>query len=275
MGPASGGVHYFDGMLPEQWAPPVAIAHRGSRHLWPENTMEAFDGAVGLGYRFLETDLHVTADGIVVCFHDDTLDRTTDGHGAVRSLGFDSLRALDAGHRHLFDGGYPFRRNGVRVPSLEEAVTSFPEVSFIVDLKGDGIVQPLVSLIDRLSLHDRLIVGSFSDRRLDQFRDATGGKVPTSSGPMLSRRWLLGSRVGRAPGRQRASVLQLPGQSRGVRVVDERLVDTAHSNGLQVHVWTVNDPGEMAAFLDMGVDGIISDRPDLLKELLAARGQWS
>ena len=275
MGPAFGGVHYFGVMLPEQWVPPVAIAHRGSRHLWPENTMEAFAGAVGLGYRFLETDLHVTADDVVVCFHDDTLDRTTDGTGAVRSQGFDRLRELDAGHRHRFDGGYPFRGNGVRVPSLEEAITSFPEVSFIVDLKGEGVVRPLVALIERLSLHDRLIVGSFFDRRLDEFRLATEGKVPTSSGPISSRRWLLSSRVGRAPGGQSAAVLQLPAQTRGVRVVDRRLVDTAHSNGVQVHVWTVNDPGEMAAFLDIGVDGIITDRPDLLKELLAFRGQWS
>jgi glycerophosphoryl diester phosphodiesterase len=274
MGPASGGVHYFGEMLPEQWAPPVAIAHRGSRHLWPENTMEAFSGAVGLGYRFLETDLHVTEDDVVVCFHDETLDRTTDGAGAIRSHGFDRVRQLDAGHRHLMDGGYPFRGNGVRVPSLEEAVTTYPDVSFIVDLKGEGIVDPLVRLIDRLSLHHRLIVGSFSDRRLDEFRAATGDRVPTSSGPILSRLWLLTSRVGRAPRGQSASALQLPVHTRGVRVVDRRLIEAAHGNGLQVHVWTVNDPGEMAALLDIGVDGIITDRPDLLKELLVARGQW-
>jgi glycerophosphoryl diester phosphodiesterase len=237
--------------------------------------MEAFSEAIGLGYRFLETDLHVTEDDVVVCFHDDTLERTTDGAGPIRSHGFDRVRQFDAGHRHLMDGGYPFRGNGVRVPSLEEAANAFPDVSFIVDLKGEGIVQPLVRLIDRLSLHDRLIVGSFSDRRIEEFRTATGDRVPTSSGPILSRLWLLTSRMGRAPGGQKASALQLPVQVRGVRVVDRRLVEAAHDSGLQVHVWTVNDPGEMAALLDLGVDGIITDRPDLLKELLVARGQWA
>ena len=236
--------------------------------------MEAFGGAVGLGYRFIETDLHVTADDVVVCFHDDTVDRTTDGSGEVRSMPFDRLAALDAGYRHHLDSGYPFRGTNVSVPTLEEAVTTFPEASFIVDLKGEGIVGPLVALVERLSLHDRLIVGSFSDRRVDEFRAASGGRVPTSSGPMLSRRWLLSSRVGRAPGGQ-ASVLQLPVQTRGVRVVDRRLVDAAHGRGLQVHVWTVNDPGEMEDLLEIGVDGIITDRPDLLKELLVARGEWA
>ena len=127
------------------------------------------------------------------------------------------------------------------VPSLEEAVTTLPEVSFVVDLKVDGLVSLLADLIERLSLHDRLIVGSFSDQRLDEFRKATEGRVATSTGPMLSRMWLLTSRVGRGAGGD-ASALQLPTQVRGIKVVDQKLVDTAHANGLQVHVWTVNDP---------------------------------
>jgi glycerophosphoryl diester phosphodiesterase len=235
--------------------------------------MEAFSQAVALGFRFLETDLHVTADGVLVCIHDDTVDRTTDGTGSVSNFGFEELAGLDAGFRHNAAGGYPFRGAGVSVPSLEEAVTTLPEASFVVDLKGEGQVDLLAALIERLSLHDRLIVGSFSDQRLDEFRSATGGRVATSSGPMLSRMWLLTSRVGRGAGGQ-ASALQLPTQVRGVKVVDKKLVDTAHNSGLQVHVWTVNDPAEMASYLDMGVDGIISDRPDLLRDLLISRGQW-
>ncbi|HEY6628952.1 MAG TPA: glycerophosphodiester phosphodiesterase [Acidimicrobiia bacterium] len=260
-------------MIPSHWAPPIAIAHRGSRELWPENTMEAFSQAVALGFRFLETDLHVTADGVLVCIHDDTVDRTTEGTGPVSGFRFEELAGLDAGFRHNAAGGYPFRGAGVSVPSLEEAVTRLPDASFVVDLKGEGQVDLLAALIERLSLHDRLIVGSFSDQRLDEFRSATGGRVATSSGPMLSRMWLLTSRVGRGAGGQ-ASALQLPTQVRGIKVVDKRLVDTAHNNGLQVHVWTVNDPAEMESYLDMGVDGIISDRPDLLRDLLISRGQW-
>ncbi len=260
-------------MIPENWVPPLAIAHRGSRVLWPENTMEAFSQAVALGFRFLETDLHLTADGVLVCFHDDTVDRTTDGTGAVDSFSFDELASLDAGFRHNSLGGHPFRGKGVSIPSLEEAVTALPEVSFVVDLKADGQVRLLADLIERLSLQDRLIVGSFSDQRLEEFREATGGRVATSTGAMLSRMWLLASRVGRGAGGD-ASALQLPTQVRGIKVVDKKLVDTAHANGLQVHVWTVNDPVEMEAYLDLGVDGIISDRPDLLREVLISRGQW-
>lgn len=235
--------------------------------------MEAFSQAVAMGFRFLETDLQVTADGVLVCIHDDTVDRTTDGSGYVSSFDFDQLAALDAGYRHNTVGGHPFRGKGIGIPSLEEAVTALPEVSFVVDLKGEGQVQLLADLIQRLSLHDRLIVGSFSDQRLEEFRKATGGRVATSTGPMLSRMWLLTSRVGRGAGGQ-ASALQLPTQVRGIKVVDKRLVDTAHTHGLQVHVWTVNDPAEMEAYLDLGVDGLITDRPDLLREVLISRGKW-
>lgn len=255
------------------WHPPVAIAHRGSRLLWPENTMEAFSGAVSLGYRHLETDLHLTADDVLVCFHDHTLDRTTDGSGPVSELTLDQLSGLDAGYRHVGRDGYSFRGLGIRVPTLEEALLAFPRVSFVVDLKTDNLVEPLRELIERLDLHDRLIVGSFSDRRLEEFRLASGGLVATSTGATSSRSWLLASRVGRGVGGD-AAALQLPRRSRGLRVVDRRLVGAAHRRGLQVHVWTVNDPAEMRELLDMGVDGIITDRPDLLKQVLQERGEW-
>jgi len=256
-----------------RWSPPVAIAHRGSRLLWPENTMEAFAGAVSLGFRHLETDLHLTSDGVLVCHHDLTVDRTTDGSGNVGDLTFAQLNSLDAGYRHVGVGGHGFRGIGVRVPALEEAVLAFPGVSFVVDLKTDRSIEPLHQLIERLGLHDRLIVGSFSDRRLREFRAFSGGRVATSTGAAASRSWLLASRIGRGAGSE-ASALQLPVRSRGIRVVDRRLVVSAHASGLQVHVWTVNDPVEMIALLDIEVDGIITDRPDLLKEVLVERGEW-
>jgi glycerophosphoryl diester phosphodiesterase len=255
------------------WRPPVAIAHRGSRLLWPENTMEAFSGAVSLGYRHLETDLRRTADGVLVCLHDPTVDRTTDESGPVSGMTFEGLSRLDAGYRHVGVEGRVFRGRGIRVPTLEEAVRTFPEVSFVVDLKTEGLVGPLCELIERLGLYDRLIVGSFTDRRLEEFREASGGRVATSTGAALARSWLVASRVGRGVSGE-ASALQVPRHSRGLRVVDRRLIDSAHARGLQVHVWTINDPSEMAELLDLGVDGIITDRPDLLKELLEERGQW-
>jgi glycerophosphoryl diester phosphodiesterase len=261
-------------MMLERWRPPIAIAHRGSRLLWPENTMEAFSGAVSLGYRHIETDIHLTADRVLVCHHDLTVDRTTEGSGRVRDLTFEQLSELDAGYRHVGAEGLVFRGAGVRIPALEEVLLAFPEVSFVVDLKTDDLIDPLHQLIESLGLHDRLIVGSFSDRRLEEFRSVSRGRVATSTGAALSRSWLIASRVGRGV-RSEARALQLPIRSRGVRVVDRRLVAAAHDRGLQVHVWTVNDPAEMTSLLDIGVDGIITDRPDLLKEVLQGRGEWA
>ena len=235
--------------------------------------MEAFSGAVGLGYRHLETDLRVTGDGVLVCLHDPTVDRTTDGAGAVTEFTFEELSGLDAGFRHMGVDGRVFRGRGIQVPTLEEAVLAFPEVSFIVDLKTENLVGPLHELIERIGLHERLIVGSFSDRRLQEFREASSGRVATSTGATLARSWLVASRVGRGVTGE-ASALQLPRHSRGLRVIDRKLIESAHAHGLQVHVWTVNSRSEMGELLDLGVDGIITDRPDVLKEVLEGRGQW-
>jgi glycerophosphoryl diester phosphodiesterase len=236
--------------------------------------MEAFSGAVAMGYRYLETDLHLTADGVLVCFHDDEVDRTTNGSGPVSDYSFRDLSELDAGYRHRSDAGHSFRETGVTVPSLEEVVKAFPDVSLVVDLKIDGLIEPLVEMIRDLELESRLIVGSFSDERLAEFREASAGTVPTSTGPILTRAWLLASRVGRGAGGE-ASALQIPTHLRGVRVVNPKLVETAHKHGMQVHVWTVNEPESMESLLDLGVDGIVTDRPDLLKEVLVARGEWA
>jgi glycerophosphoryl diester phosphodiesterase len=258
---------------PERWRPPVAIAHRGSRVLWPENTDTSFQGAYDLGFRHFETDLHLTADGVLVCFHDNTVDRTTESTGRVEEFTLEELQSLDAGHRHGTSDGFAFRGGGATVPTLEWLLTSFPDVSLVVDLKSDGLAMPLAALIDEYQAQERFIVGSFVDARLTEFREITDDRVPVSSGPALARLWVLASRVGRGAGGDVAA-LQLPTHMRGVRVVDEKLVHTAQANGMQVHVWTVNEPGEMTRLLDMGVDGLVTDRPDLLRDVLVGRGQW-
>lgn len=254
---------------------PFAIAHRGSRTLWPENTMHAFAGAVALGYGWLETDLHLTADGVVVCIHDDTLDRTTDGSGPVWDRRWEEVRALDAGYRLGIDGDHPFRGQGIGIPSLEEVVTTFPDVRLIVDLKQDGLEGPLTDLVDRLDLWDRLIVGSFGGERLVRFRRRTDGRVATSTGPTETlRAWRAARRRSRVPDVP-ADAVQVPRSYRGLRVVTPKTVDGFHRGGLDVHVWTVNEAAEMHRLLDWGVDGIITDRPDLLKDVLAERGEWT
>ncbi len=235
--------------------------------------MEAFSGAVSLGYTHIEVDLRMTADGVVVCLHDATVDRTTDGSGPVEAMTYEELSRLDAGFRHRVPGGFPHRGRGIAVPTLEELVTAFPGLRMVFDLKVDGMARSLTRIIEAHSLHERVMVGSFSDRRLAEVRAVAGSRVMTSTGTGATRRWLLSSRLGRkVAGEERA--LQVPLQSRGVRVVDRRLVDLAHDSGLQVHVWTVNHRGHMHDLLDLGVDGLVTDRADILKEVLEERGEW-
>ncbi len=253
-------------------APPYAIAHRGSRVLWPENTLTAFRGAVALGFRWLETDLHQTRDGTIVCIHDDTVERTTDGRGKVAEMTLAELKTLDAGYRFRRDGDHPFRGAGIRVPTFEEVVTEFPGVKLIVDLKQDGMERRLADLIAQYELWDRLIVGSFSDDRLSRFRRETGGRVATSTGPKETLRVWLRSWLGAPPAV--ADALQVPRWYWGLPVVTRRTVAAAHRAGMQVHVWTVNEPDVMGELLDWGVDGLITDRPDLLKAVLESRGVW-
>lgn len=258
---------------PDRWRPPVAIAHRGSRVLWPENTDTSFQGVYELGYRHFETDLHITADGALVCMHDPTVDRTTESAGRVEHLTLEQLQSLDAGYRHGSPGGFTYRDSGAKVPTLEWLLTTFPDTSVVVDMKSEGLAEHLAALVDDLGAHERLIVGSFSDGRLAEFRAITGGRVPTSVGAIKARMWVLASRVGRGAGGD-ASALQLPTHLRGLRIIDQRLVDAAHGAGIQVHAWTVNTVTEMTRLLDLGVDGLITDRPDLLKDLLVERGEW-
>ncbi|MGF1667189.1 MAG: glycerophosphodiester phosphodiesterase [Acidimicrobiia bacterium] len=254
-------------------ARPFAIAHRGSRILWPENTMVAFQGAVSLGYTWLETDIHLTANGVVVCLHDHTLDRTTSATGPVAGRTFAELADVDAGHHHAPEEGHPFRGAGAVIPSLEEVVTTYPDVSVVVDLKCDGTEGPLARLVDRLSLWDRLVVGSFSDARIRRFRALTGGRVATSTGPRATLvRWAASGVRLRPPA---AHALQVPITYGRLRVITRRSVAAHRSAGSQVHVWTVNERPLMEQLLEWGVDGIITDRPDLLRTVMMERGAWT
>lgn len=175
---------------------PIAMAHRGSMLLWPENTMTAFQEAVDLGYRYLETDLQISRDGVLVTFHDDTLDRTTDSSGPVSDYSLGELRELDAGYRFRRNGGYPYRSRGVRIPTLEELATTYPDQVFSLDLKSDGMEEALIGTIRRLDLWDRVIVGSFSDARLRRFRSLLDRPVAMSAGPRETLRFVTAARLG-------------------------------------------------------------------------------
>ncbi|MER6301742.1 glycerophosphodiester phosphodiesterase [Kitasatospora sp. NPDC001539] len=247
---------------------PLAFAHRGGELGHPENSLAAFDAAVALGYRYLETDVHATADGVLVAFHDSRLDRVTDRSGAVAELPWETVRRARIGGREP-------------VPLLEDLLGAFPEARFNIDVKAAPAVAPLVEAIRRTDAWDRVCVGGFSDSRLAAVRAAAGPRLATSLGPREVARLRLRSLGGPLPPRpgRRAPYAglcaQVPERHLGVRVVDRAFVRAAHRLGLQVHVWTVDDPTRIRALLDLGVDGIMADRIDVLRDVLSERGCWT
>ena len=252
---------------------PLAFAHRGGSLLWPENTMRAFRGAVDMGYEYLEADVRATGDGVIVTIHDDTLERTTDGSGPVSAHTLAELKRFDAGYRFSPDGGktYPFRGQGVTVPTLAEVVEAFPDVRLNVEIKQvePPVVDAVVAFIEERRLHDRILVASFHDEVIASFRERAGGTVATAAAMAEARRFWLASRAGLA-GLVRApyDALQVSSRHGRLTVVDRRFVRAAARRGLQVHVWTVDEPEEMRRLLALGVDGLMSDRPDLLLQVL-------
>jgi glycerophosphoryl diester phosphodiesterase len=247
---------------------PVGIAHRGSRLLWPENTMTAFRSATNLGYRLLEMDVRLTADGELVAFHDGALNRTTNGSGPITTTSWEEVAELDAGFNHRINGSFPFRGSGIRVPRFAEVAAAFPDHGFIVDLKAEGTVEPLARILFHMEMTDRVIVGSFSGERLARFRQLTDDRVATSTSPDETIEAVVQATAGSKLSGP-AAALQIPVTWYGVPLLTRRLVEAAHAAGRLVHVWTVNRRIDMEQWLHLGVDGLITDRPDLLKELVA------
>lgn len=245
----------------------LALAHRGGAYHpeieGVENTVAAFKHAVSLGYDYLETDVHVTRDGVLLAFHDAVLDRVTDTSGAVADLTLAEVRrALVGGREH--------------VPTLAQLFDEFHRARFNIDLKADGAVEPLAEFLDERQAHDRVLVGSFSRRRLARFRRRTKGRVPTSADPfeVAAFRFLPSARLADLLTRGRPAALQVPHRRGPFTVATAGLVRRAHAVGKHVHVWTVDEVEEMHQLLDRGVDGIITDRTDRLKRVLVERAQW-
>jgi glycerophosphoryl diester phosphodiesterase len=242
------------------WPGPIPFAHRGGASEVPENTLPAFAHAVGLGYRYVETDVHLTADGVLLAFHDDVLDRVTDRTGVVAELPWAEVREARV------DGTEP-------IPLLEDLLTTWPELRVNIDPKHDAAVDPLVEVLRRTGAVDRVCVGSFSDDRIARVQQALPG-VCTSLGPVGSLQLGLAAAGDTSIGALPSPCAQLPPSYGDTTVVTAELVAEAHRRGIQVHVWTIDDPAEMAALLDLGADGIMTDRPAVLKDVLAARQQW-
>ncbi|MBL8928962.1 MAG: glycerophosphodiester phosphodiesterase [Kineosporiaceae bacterium] len=239
------------------WPGPIAFAHRGGASEAPENTAPAFEHAIRLGFTYLETDVHVTADGVLVAFHDEDLSRTCDRPGRIAQLPWSQVRtALVA--------------DQAPIPLLEDLLGAWPHARWNIDCKVDGAVPALVDTLRRCSALDRVGVGSFSDSRLRRIRRELGPELCTSLATREAAAWVTG-----LPLVTSALIAQVPVRHRGVRVVSERTVARAHRRGWQVHVWTVNEADEMHRLLELGVDGLMTDRPAVLRQVLLDRGQWN
>lgn len=242
------------------FAGPIAFAHRGGAGAHPENSMAAFRHAVELGYTHLETDVHTTADSVAVAFHDDRLDRVTDAEGRVADLPWSVVREARIAGREP-------------IPRLADLLEAFPEVHFNLDPKSDGAVEPMVEVIRRTGSLERVCITSFSGRRTARAAQALGVGVCHGAGPTAIAR-LVARSLGLPVGWPRTHVAQVPVRYGPIPVVTRRFVRVAHRRGIKVHVWTVDDVAEMECLLDLEVDGIMTDRPERLRDVLTARGQW-
>ncbi len=248
---------------------PIRLAHRGSRRLWPENTMTAFQGAVDLGYLYIETDVRITGDDVVVVFHDKTLERVTNGTGQVRDWRYEELRRLDAAYHFDPADGHPRRGTGVGIPTLEEVLLTWPDVHFNIDIKGRRMEWHVAEVVKRLGRERSTLIGAFSDFRVGRYRRIMGKDTAIAAGPLAAMAMFAASRIGAtAPGK--ATAYQLPFDATGVPI-DRKLVAAVHEAGSQIHAWTVNERDDMVRLLDLGVDGIVTDRPDTLNEVVASR----
>jgi glycerophosphoryl diester phosphodiesterase len=252
---------------------PLVIAHRGGARLWPENTLYAFTRARDLGVDVLEMDLQVTADGVLVVMHDSTLDRTTDGTGPVNRLSLSELKKLDAAFRFSPDGGlgFPLRGRGITVPTLREVFDALPGMRFNIEPKQSqpSIIRPLCRMIRERGMTARVMVGSFSQQVLEEFRSECP-EVATSASAAEVSAFLATKTGGPTPARSiAAQALQVPEQIGGQSLLTRELVEAAHARKLQVHAWTINDEESMKRLIALDVDGIMTDYPDRLIKVLA------
>ncbi len=238
---------------------PLAFAHRGGADDFPENSWTAFEHAVRLGYTYLETDAHATADGCVIAFHDRTLDRVTDATGRIADLTAAQVAAARIG------GTEP-------IPVLADLIMAWPDVRFNIDVKDEPVIRPLVDVLQATNSWDRVCLTSFSGSRLEATRRLLPRPVCSATSP---------AGIGAIRAGLPVKTLTARFASRSVRcaqipysMATSRFLARAHAAGLQVHAWTVNDPAVMGSLLDLGVDGIMTDQTAKLRDVLISRGQW-
>jgi len=255
---------------------PLVIAHQGGDGVWPGDTLYAFEKAVEIGSDALEMDAHVTKDGRIVLMHDETVDDTTDGTGPIEDLTLAQLKELDAAYEWSNDGGktFPYRGQGIQVPALDEVFERFPQMRYVIEIKltENPIDKPLCDLIRKFRMEDKVLIASFHDQAMQNFR-ATCPEVATSASRgevtkivLLGKVFLSGFVV---PGYQSIQPPYDPQESMNIPIMTERFIHEAHAKNIRVEPWTVNDPDLMRQYIEWGVDGIITDRPDLMVEILS------
>ncbi len=253
----------------------LVIAHQGGDGVWPGDTMLAFENAVHIGADVLEMDAHITKDGHIVLMHDEEVDRTTDGAGLIEEMTLDEIKKLDAAYDWSTDEGktFPYRGQGIQVPTLEDVFQQFPQMRYVIEIKltKNPIDKPLCDLIRQYNMQDKALIGSFHDEAMKNFR-ATCPEVATSASRTEVRNYVLLGKVFLwgfyLPRFQTIQPPWDPEESLGIQIMTERFVRESHAKNLRVEPWTVDDPELMKLYIEWGVDGIITDRPDLLVEAL-------
>jgi glycerophosphoryl diester phosphodiesterase len=255
---------------------PLVIAHQGGDNLRPGDTLPAFQNAVNLGADVLEMDAHITKDGQVVLMHDERVDRTSDGTGLIEDMTLSDLKKLDAAYKWSTDGGktFPYRGQGVTVPTLEELFQKFPQMRYVIEIKKtqNPIDQPLCSLIRKHNMQDKVMVASFHDQAMADFRK-TCPEVATSGSRNEVTPFVILGKLGLAGliGNLGFESLQVPyetSESYGIPIMTREFIEQAHARNVRVEPWTVDDPVLMQKYIDWGVDGIITDSPDVMLKLL-------
>lgn len=267
--------HPFFANLPDDEV--IILAHQGGDGEFPSNTMLAFENAVALGVDVLELDVHSSSDGVLVVIHDDTVDRTTDGTGRVNEMTLEQLQALDAGynwptlanHDLLDSGEFPYRGQGVKIPSLEEVFAAFPEMPISVEIKQESpsIAQALCDLIRQYEREDLTVVASFSTSAMQEFRQACPNVATAAVRPEVTTFFALNMVYLGAAWQPTTESFMVPEYQGDLHIVTERFVESLHAHNVVIYPWTINDGEQMQRMIDIGVDGLITDYPTLAMEL--------
>jgi glycerophosphoryl diester phosphodiesterase len=258
---------------------PLVIAHGGGNHLAPSNTLAAFTHAYELGVDVLEFDVHITADGQLVSIHDPTIDRTTDGNGRVNDMTLKEIQEFDAAYSFLdLDGEYSYRGTGVIVPAVEDIFTTIddPDMLYAIEIKDtndpdlyEEISLKLWELIKQYGLEENVIIASFDQDIIDIVLDISGGEALVSGGRSEITRFVIFHKLFlNGLYQQNVHALQIPTEDSNINLMDRKIIDGANRRGMDVHYWTINDLYTMEELIELGANGIMTDRPDLLLELL-------